>query len=123
MLIPDHAPREVLAGELPALEVERVPIAVIGRTPEDGHAAIVFEPAQLAIVRDVTPDQIAPLAAPGGPLGPERPGPEPLDRRVPLSIAVEQRVDGDDVGIDVRHRGRVRTEVPRWSRNRARRVR
>ena len=29
--------------------------------------------------------------------------PEPLDRREPLPIAVEQRVDSDDVGIDVRH--------------------
>src|SRR5215831_7528412 len=103
MLVPDHAPREVLAGELPALEVERVPIAVIGRTPEDGHAAIVFEPAQLAIVWDVTPDQIAPLAAPDGPLGPEHPGPESLDRRVPLPITVKKWIDDDDIGIDVCH--------------------
>src|SRR5215831_17219560 len=105
MLIPDHAPREVLAGELPVLEVERVPIAVIGRTPEDRHAAVVFEPAQLAIVRDVAPDQIAPLPTPGRSLGPERPSPESLDRCVSLPIAVEQRIDGDDVGIDVCYRG------------------
>src|SRR4030095_5196721 len=57
VLVPDHAPHEVLTGELTALEVERVPIAVIGWTPADSPAAVVFEAAQLAIFRGCAPQR------------------------------------------------------------------
>src|SRR5262245_34898094 len=39
VLVADDAPREVLAGELAALEVEGVAVAVVRGHPEDAHAA------------------------------------------------------------------------------------
>src|SRR5499427_8913026 len=91
----------MLAGKLAPLEVEGIAVAVVGRGPEHLHAAVVFQPAQLAVVGDVAPDQAAPLAAPRRALGPERARPQPLDRRVALAQAVEGWVDRDDIRIDV----------------------
>ena len=119
-LVADHAPPQMLAGDLPPLEVEGVAVAVVRRQAEDRHAAVVLDPAQLPVVRDVAPDQVAALSVPGRPLGPERPGPQALDGRVRLRQAVERRVDRDDVGvpeIDVR-RG-VRSEIARRAGDRA----
>jgi hypothetical protein len=64
----------MLAGELPALEVERIAIAVVRRIPEDADATVVLRPAHLAIVRDVAPNEVAPLRAPGRALGPQETG-------------------------------------------------
>src|SRR6266571_339677 len=47
----------------------------------------VFEPAKLAVIGNVAPDQIAPLAAPGRSFRPQGARPETLDRRVALSKA------------------------------------
>src|SRR5207302_412175 len=66
VLVSHDAPGQMLAGDLASLEIERVAVAVVRRSAEDAHAIVVFEPAQLAVVRDVAPDEISPLAAPGG---------------------------------------------------------
>src|SRR5262249_37885874 len=109
------APRQVLARKLPALEIEAVAIAVVRRAAEDADAAIVLEPAQLPIVGDVAPYQIAALRVPGWPFHPERAGPQPLDGGVGLAQPVEARIDGDDVGIrEVGRRGTARAEIARW---------
>ena len=59
MLVARDAPAAVLARELPALEVERVAVAVAGRLAERRDVRVVLEEAQLAVVRDVAPDEVA----------------------------------------------------------------
>src|SRR5437899_3667184 len=104
VLVADDAAGQMFARELAALKVERVAVAVVRRAAEDGNASVVFKPAQLPVVGNVAPDQVTPLTAPGRSLRPQSARPEPLDRRVALSKAVEHRIDGDDIRIDVGHR-------------------
>ena len=121
-LVADHAPREMLAGDLPALEVEGVAVAVVRRHAEHRHVAVVLDPAHLPVVRNVAPDQELADRVPGRTLGPQRPGPQALDGRVRLREAIERRIDRDDVRIpeiDVR-RG-IRAEIARRGGDRARR--
>src|SRR5713101_1536529 len=119
VLVADDTPGQVLAGELATLEIEGIAVAIVRRTSEDGDAAVVLAPAQLTVVGDVAPHEIAPLAAPGWPFRPERPSPEAEDRRVALAQAVEHGIGGDNVGIDV---GRRLTPITRRSRDGARRI-
>src|SRR5258708_23898050 len=84
-LVTDDAPRQVLARDLPALIVERVAVAVIGRHAENADVAVVFQPAQLAIVGDVAAQEEATFAAPGWPLQPQRR--LALDVAVPYALA------------------------------------
>src|SRR5439155_8996281 len=72
VLVAHHAPGQVLARELAALEVERVAVAVVRRLAEHGHAAVVLQPPELPVVGDVAPDEIASLAAPRGAFRPQR---------------------------------------------------
>src|SRR5207249_4797282 len=99
VLVADDAPSQMLARDLPALEIEGIAVAVVGWRAEDADLTVVVEPAQLAVVRDVAPHQVPALAAPGRPLGPQRAGPQALDRGVALYVLREQRVDDDDVGV------------------------
>src|SRR2546430_14153799 len=106
----------MLAGKLTPLEVERVGVAVVGGHSEDAHSPIVFEPAELPISGNVAPDEIATLAVPRRPLGPQRACPQALNRRVRLSERVERRIHGDAGWIDEIHVWRrVRAEVS-WLR-------
>ena len=98
-LVAHHAPGDVLAGELAALEVERVAVAVVRRRAEHADVAVVLDPPELPVVRDVAPHQIAALRAPRRPFRPERAGPQPLDRGVRLPQAVEGGLHGEHVGI------------------------
>ena len=70
-LIAHDAAHQVLARDLPSLKVEGVAVAVVGRLAEDAHMAIIFQPAQLSVVGDIAPQQVAPLAAPGRPFCPQ----------------------------------------------------
>src|SRR5262249_27752320 len=122
VLVADHAPRQMLAGNLPALEIEGVAVAVVGRHAKDADLTSVFEPAQLAIVRDVAPHQIAALGTPGRALRPQRTGPQSLDRPVSLYVIPEEGMDDNDVGVpggDVRRR--VNAKVARRAGDDARR--
>jgi hypothetical protein len=67
VLVAHHAPGEVLAGELAALEVEGVAVAVVRRAAEHRDAAVVLEPAELTVVRDVAPHEVAPCPLHAGP--------------------------------------------------------
>jgi hypothetical protein len=51
VLVAHDPARQVLAGELAALEVERVAVAVVGRHAEHAHAAGVLDPPHLPVVR------------------------------------------------------------------------
>ena len=117
VLVTHDAAAGMLARELPPLMVERIAVAVARRLAKHRHAAIVFEPSQLPVVRYVAPHEIAPLAGPRGPLAPQPAGPQPLNRRVADAKRVERRVDRDDVGIRIRDRLSAWSEIPRRIRN------
>ena len=90
-LVAHDAAAAVLAGELAALEVEGVAVAVAGWIAKHGHATVVVDPAHLHVVGDVAPDQIAADAVPCRTFGPQRPRVQPLDRRVADDVAAEAR--------------------------------
>src|ERR1700730_8430844 len=110
----------MLAGDLAALEVERIAVAVVRRHSEDADLAIVFEPPQLAIIGDVAPHEIPALSVPCRPLGPQRPGPQASDRAVLLRVLIEERIDRDDVGVPEVGGGRsIGAEIAGWASDRA----
>jgi hypothetical protein len=98
-LVTDDSPREMLAADLPALEVERIAVAVVRGHAEHAHVTVVLQPSHLPVVGNVAPDEITALRIPGRPLRPQRTGPQSLDRRVGLAEAIEARIDGQDVGV------------------------
>src|SRR5262245_65917757 len=108
----------MLARDLSSLEVEGVAVAVVRRQAEDADAAVVLQPPELPIVGDVAPDEVAPLCVPGRPLGPQRAGPQPLDRCIGLRQTVEARIDRNDVRVpEIGRRRAVRTEIAWWRRH------
>src|SRR5207249_10142297 len=82
VLVAHDAPVAVLERNLPALPVERVAVGVAGRIAEHADVAVLVQPAELDVVRDVAPDQVPADAAPRRTLGPEHAGVQALDRRV-----------------------------------------
>jgi hypothetical protein len=112
----------MLAGELPALKIEGVAVAVVRRHAEYADLTVLLDPAQLAVVGDIAPHQIPALAVPGRALAPQRTGPQALDRRITLHILREQRIDDDDVRVEpVDIRRRVGAELSWRARHYARR--
>ena len=103
VLVADHAAVAVLAGELAALVVEGVAVAVVGGLRNSADVAVLLEPAHLAVVGDVAPDQVLADAVPGRPFGPERAGVEALDRRVADLVFGEALVEHDDVRVGIAH--------------------
>src|SRR5436190_784809 len=104
VLVADHAAVAVLAGQLAALVVEGVAVAVAGRLADDADVAVFVEPAELAVVGYVTPDQVIAAAIPGRPFGPEAAGEKPLDRRVADLVLRQALVEHDDVLIGIARR-------------------
>ena len=72
--------------------------------------AVLLEPAELLVVGDVGPDEVAADCVPGGTLGPERAVVEPLDRRV-AELGPKARVEDHDIGLGIADRQRPRREV------------
>src|SRR5262245_6812985 len=89
----------MLATDLPALEVEGIAVAVVGRHAENGDPAVVVDVAHLPVVWDVAEYEVATLGIPGRAFGPERPRPQTLNGSVRLGQAIERGVDRDDVRI------------------------
>src|SRR5262245_55954557 len=67
-----HPAGVVLHGDEAALIVTRMPVRVAGLSLEHADAAIILNPPERAMIRDVTPDQAAPITHPHGALTPER---------------------------------------------------
>src|SRR5215831_8760561 len=112
----------MLAGELPALKIERIAVAVVRRHAEYADLTVLLQPAQLAVVGDIAPHQIPALAVLGRAFAPQRTGPQALDRRITLHILRGQRIDDDDVGVEpVDIRRRVGPELSWRARHHARR--
>src|SRR3954466_5550969 len=51
-----HAPRIVLARELASFEIERIPIAVIGRSTKCAYVTVLFQPPHLSVAGYIAPD-------------------------------------------------------------------
>src|SRR5258705_35207 len=122
MLVTDNAPAAVFARYLTTLMIERVAIAVVRRLAEHGDAAVVLDVAQLAVVGDVAPDEVASLGTPSRAFVPLAAGEEAMNGGVVDPERVERRVDGDDVGIGIGDRTRIGAKVARRIRDDARRV-
>ena len=96
-----------------------LPLLLLDGDAEHGHLAVVLDAAHLAVVGDVAEHEVAALGVPRRALGPQRPGPEALNRGVRLREAIERRIDRDHVRIpeiDVRH-----VEIARRAADHARR--
>jgi hypothetical protein len=113
VLVSDDTPAAMLTRYLPALMVECIAVAVVRWRPEHRHPVVVLDPTQLAVVRDIAPDQITPLSAPRRSLVVHPSREEPMDPRVVHPKSGEVRVDGDDVRVRVRHRARAGSEITR----------
>src|SRR5689334_12195620 len=82
VLIAHETPPAMLARDLAALMIEGVAVAVVRRRTEHGDAAIVLDVAELAVIGDIAPDEIAALRAPGRAFVPHAAGEEPVNGRV-----------------------------------------
>src|SRR5436190_1728417 len=110
-LVAHHAPHAVFARNLPALVIECVAVAVVRRHPEHRHPPVILEPAHLAVVRDVAPHQVPSLAGPRRSFAPHPAAPEPLNRSVVHTQAVEARIERDDIWIRITDWWRARCVI------------
>src|SRR5256712_11427966 len=67
-----HTARDVLHRDQPALVLARVAARIARVGLEHTHVAVILDPAQRAVVRDVAPYETAPVAHPPGAFAPER---------------------------------------------------
>ena len=96
-----HTPRVVLAGDEPALAVAGVAVRVVGRLAIDRRAAGLLIPAQDAVVRDVAPQQAAPVAHPHRAFAPARASIELFDARESEAIFGEAWIEMLDVRVRI----------------------
>lgn len=122
VLVADHLARVVAKGDLPALEVEGVAVAVPGRRAEAAaDMAVLLQPAQLLVIGDVRPEQEAADSAPGRPFGPERAVMEPHDRRIP-ELGAKARIEHHHIRVGIADRQGTRRVVAghgRWGQDAA----
>ena len=70
-----HAARQMLAGDEPALVVDRVAVRIVGAVSENGHVARFLDEAHHAVVGNVRPDEITAGREPRRAFRPDRAGP------------------------------------------------
>lgn len=99
--VADHAPGAVFAGNLSAFAIEGIAVAVVGWISGDADMAVFGQPAELDVIGDIAPDEIAADAAPGGSFGPEGAGVEAFDGRATDFVFGEGRIDDNHVGFGV----------------------
>src|SRR5882757_4439685 len=92
MLGARHAARIVLAAHQPALAVARIAVGVVRGLAEDADRAGLLLPFHHPVVRDVAPQEVAPVAEPDRPLAPAEPGRQKLDRGEGQAIFGETRI-------------------------------
>ena len=85
--------------DLPALEVERVAVAVVRGHAEHADAPVVLEPAQLAVVRNVAAHEITALSVPGRPLRPQRRRSTAAGSRALGWACIEAWINGEDIRV------------------------
>src|SRR5262245_10933184 len=101
-----HSARAMLARDKAPLPVAGVTVGVIGRLTEHTDRARLFSPAQHPIVRNIAPQQIAPIPKPAGAFGPQCPCVESLHRGMSEGIGLEAWVEDPDGRIWVSDRAR-----------------
>src|ERR1700678_1374195 len=83
MLPAHHAAKEILAGELAALEIERVSVAVIGGPAERRDLAGFPDITVLRVALHVTEERILALGAPCRSFSPFQAGMDAMDQFLP----------------------------------------
>ena len=86
----------VLAGDEPALAVAGVAVGEVRGLAEDADRARLLLPLEDAVVGDVAPQQIAPVAEIDRPLGPAAAGGEALHAGELQPVLLEARIERDD---------------------------
>ena len=102
-----HAAIEVLGGQLPALEIERIAVAVVRRLAERRHPPVVPKQSILRVAYDVAENQILALARPGRSFRPGEACREAMGSGITDAQSIEGRIDDDDVGVGIDVRRRV----------------
>src|SRR5262249_24907751 len=96
------SPAFMLAGDEPALPIARVAVGVVRGFAENGGGASLLIPPHDPVVRNVAPQQVAPVAEPHWTFGPAEAGSQTLDRRVERGLdAFEAWVERTDRRIGV----------------------
>src|SRR6185503_18147239 len=101
MFVTNHTAVAMFAGELAPFPVEGVAVAVAGRLAKHADMPVVLDPAELTVVGDIAPDEVAAHAVPGDAFCPEQPGVQPLDGCVADLVFLEALVQHHDVGIRI----------------------
>src|SRR6266567_5875319 len=94
----------MLAGDEPAFTVARVPVGVVRWRTIDADMTVVLRPAHDAIVRDVAPQKIAPIAEVNRPFRPAQTCSDALDIGIP-DLIFESRVERFDTRIGITRAG------------------
>src|SRR5262249_23288683 len=113
-----HPARAMLARDEAPLPVAGVAVGVIGRLTEYTDCARLFSPAQHPVVRNITPQQIAPIPKPAGAFGPQRPRVDSLHRSMAKGIGLKTWIEDPDGRIWVSDRAGS-APIPASQRHRA----
>src|SRR5690606_17133688 len=81
------------AGDEPPRPIGGVAVRAVGGSAKRADAAIGRRPAEQAVVGDVGPDHQSLAGQPGGALGPDAAGPDPLDGCVGSDAAAKCRIE------------------------------
>ena len=112
VLVAHHAAVAVFAGNLAPGPVEGVAVAVAAGMTEGAHVSVLFQPAQLDVVRDIAPEQITAYAVPGRSLGPKHVwiGIQPADGGVAEFVLGERRIEHEHIRLGIA-RGRFASPI------------
>jgi hypothetical protein len=110
VLVADDTAIPVFAGDLPALPIEGVSVAVSARVTKGADMAVFIKPSKLHVVGNVAPDEVFAYGVPCRSLGPQHVGMsvETLYGSVAQFVFVEALVVYDDVRIRVSRRDGAR---------------
>src|SRR5215510_9456089 len=97
----------MFTGNLAALPVEGVSIAVVRRVAEGAHMTILVEPPMLNVVGNVAPDKIAPNTAPGWTFSPKHSCMQTSNRGVADLVSRKALIQNHNIRIRITDRGRI----------------
>src|SRR5262245_20846647 len=97
----------MFAGNLAALPVEGVSIAVVRRVAEGAHMTILVEPPMLNVVGNVAPDKIAPNTAPGWTFGPKHSCMQTSNWGVADLVSRKTLIENHNIRIRIANRSRI----------------
>ena len=116
VLITNYSTPAMFAGKLPTFIIERVAIAISRWIAEHCRAAIVFNPTQLHIGRNVTPNQVATHAIPSHTFSPGSARVQALHAGIANHVFAKAIVQRNNVRFGILD-GHLTSPIP-WSWNR-----